>query len=1100
MNTLEQIEQHLKTHTKPSDDDISAVSTLQMFLRSNGKINTNFSSRDKWPNTDGTFEYVSNPELSRKPEQNFFVQIKGTQNYSENDGIIKYSLKSLAFPAFIFTEVTADPGILFVVLNSNMRGKERVFWKYMSIEFLNSIDYTQNSVTISFNKSEEIENTNESVDLFCQKLSKIVEHHSFVKKLENREYSKNEIERIIEVCDTDIKESIERLEIYNDTRDNVSRRILSKLYDLCSGALLLNAWNNGYPRANLQLAWELASLNIETKYLNRFLRGLKYIGNRIPEENQSERLMLVYYDFLWQIRNYLQTTHHINILDNLEKFPHNSCDVLDFGYYNLVANAIENINVSSSELKNSQYFIYKKTCFYVNSKRYYEITLQLASPYASKYNRITVYSKENISTNYSIRIAYQESSINLWGVDSKIKYITSWKVAISPRSLNGLARVLRKSLSINSKHIEYDSLMTFLTKTGINFLDLIDLKEIQFTAVINEIYKSTQTSYFKDILLYLKKNCSKEIKKEGNTVIRYLLFHLREQDFEKVEINQFSNKLRSDYDLSSKCYPFDKHPFLFNLTESSTSKDSYLPHIINVSGDEELKSMRPAILIKQKIKQTGEIYFNKDLIPNPHEIEIYNSRLDSWDRSKGVQIKQIDDLIYIDQYEQTTTQILQKLLNMSKISNAGQEEYNKNFLRQSSINSLDSMKKIALKNVFVHSQLLLIYGAAGTGKTTLINYISNLMSNKRKLFLTKTYAALQNLKRRIENPGVSNSFVSIDSFNKKVDLSEYDVIFVDECSTISNLTMLNFLSKISENTFLVLAGDIYQIESIDFGNWFYYAKNLIQTKGANVELLSTWRTEDKSLKDLWEEVRNKKPIILEKLVIDGPFSNDIGQKLFNKEYDDEAVLCLNYDGKFGLNNLNNYFQNANLQGEAVSWQEWTYKRGDYIIFSDTKRFSVLYNNLKGQIYDIEKEENKIWFTVDVETFITERDCQIDGIAYIGIFENKTRIKFDVLGYKREQDDVADEYRKKTVVPFQLAYAVSIHKAQGLEYDSVKIVIPDNISERITHNIFYTAITRAKKKLAIYWSSETMKKVIQSFFTEDSNDNKSLEIIKSKLTL
>lgn len=44
----------------------------------------------------------------------------------------------------------------------------------------------------------------------------------------------------------------------------------------------------------------------------------------------------------------------------------------------------------------------------------------------------------------------------------------------------------------------------------------------------------------------------------------------------------------------------------------------------------------------------------------------------------------------------------------------------------------------------------------------------------------------------------------------------------------------------------------------------------------------------------------------------------------------------------------------------------------------------------------------------------------------------------------------------SIVPFQLAYAVSIHKPQGLEYDSVKVVIPRSNSERITHGIFYTA--------------------------------------------
>ena len=85
---------------------------------------------------------------------------------------------------------------------------------------------------------------------------------------------------------------------------------------------------------------------------------------------------------------------------------------------------------------------------------------------------------------------------------------------------------------------------------------------------------------------------------------------------------------------------------------------------------------------------------------------------------------------------------------------------------------------------------------------------------------------------------------------------------------------------------------------------------------------------------------------------------------------------------------------------------------------------------------------------------------------------------------------------KSVVPFQLAYAVSIHKEQGLEYDSVKIVIPDSNSEKITHGIFYTAITRAKKKLRIYWSSETMQEIISKFSAEESK-NKSLEIIKGK---
>ena len=149
----------------------------------------------------------------------------------------------------------------------------------------------------------------------------------------------------------------------------------------------------------------------------------------------------------------------------------------------------------------------------------------------------------------------------------------------------------------------------------------------------------------------------------------------------------------------------------------------------------------------------------------------------------------------------------------------------------------------------------------------------------------------------------------------------------------------------NEDTKLVLCGDIYQIESIDFGNWFYYAKNIIDSKGANIELLHTWRTDKEELSGLWEEVREKRTIITEKLSMDGPFSENLGKSIFTLA-DDEVILCLNYDGKFGLNSMNQYFQNANTKSEAFTWTEWIFKIGDRIIFLDTRRSSLLYNNLK----------------------------------------------------------------------------------------------------------------------------------------------------------
>ena len=1090
------VEKHIKTHSARSVEDCDAVTVLNSFLRSDGKINKNFSCNDKWPNIDGTFEFVSNPSISRRPEQNFVVQIKGTHQCNETNGIFKYSLKSLAFPATIYCRETFDPGILFVVLNPDKRGSERVFWKYMSVDLLNSIDFEKDSVTISFSSDEEILDTDESIDTFCKTLETIMNHHAFVIKLSENDYSKKDMEKIIMARDEQITESLDRMDILNATRDDVSKRILTQLNDLCTATLLLNAMASGLEKANLQLAWERSLLNIETKYLGTFLKGLRYIDNRIPDEGQSERLMLKYYNFLWQIRKFMREHYGMSILNNLEKFPI-KIDELDKEYYDLVASAINSIDISPRAVSMSRFYVQKKVPFFVGTERYYEVVLQLASVYATKYNRVTVYTKENISTSYSVQIAYVDATINLWDITSKIKVITNWKVSIGPRCLNKLGKILKVQTKLNSKYGEYIELMNFLTKTGMNFLDLIDLQEFDFYELINSIYRNTNTSVFKEILLILRKRFCMTSKETGRNVIRYLLLNLREETLNNVMPNQFYQKLLCEnLNLSAKCIPFEKNPYISNLAGGKTSEGN-LTKIVNAVGSEKMEIVRPYLSLKNAIKRTGEIYFDARTVAAEKEIKDYNNHLDFWERKQGYKINIVDGIATIDSYEKATLDVLGKLLELSKRGNKGQRELNQKFLRESKIDFADILKEQAIREVFVNSHLLLIYGAAGTGKTTLINYISNLMSNSKKLFLSKTHTAKQNLQRRIDNPGSSADFVSIDSFTKKVTVQDYDIIFIDECSTIDNRTMAAFLDKVESDTFLVLAGDIYQIESIEFGNWFYYAKDIINIKGANIELLSTWRTKDTNLISLWNEVRDKESLITEKLVIDGPFSEDIGSGIFKKLARDEVILCLNYDGKFGLNNINNYFQNANSTKEAVYWQEWSYKEGDPILFNDTARFSLLYNNLKGRIIKIDKESDRISFTIDVDVVLTERDCKREEIELIDNKESSTRIRFTVYAYNDEKNDGDDELRMKSIIPFQLAYAVSIHKAQGLEYDSVKVIIPRSNSERITHGIFYTAITRAKKYLKIYWSSETMTDIVKSF-SEDESGWKSLEIVKEKL--
>lgn len=63
----------------------------------------------------------------------------------------------------------------------------------------------------------------------------------------------------------------------------------------------------------------------------------------------------------------------------------------------------------------------------------------------------------------------------------------------------------------------------------------------------------------------------------------------------------------------------------------------------------------------------------------------------------------------------------------------------------------------------------------------------------------------------------------------------------------------------------------------------------------------------------------------------------------------------------------------------------------------------------------------------------------------------------------------------------------------MEFDSVKVVITNEVDENISHNIFYTAITRARKHLKIYWSPEVQEKILTTI--QPRNNNKDVALLR-----
>lgn len=297
---------------------------------------------------------------------------------------------------------------------------------------------------------------------------------------------------------------------------------------------------------------------------------------------------------------------------------------------------------------------------------------------------------------------------------------------------------------------------------------------------------------------------------------------------------------------------------------------------------------------------------------------------------------------------------------------------------------------------------------------------------------------------------------------------------------------------------LILVGDSYQIESIRFGNWFDIARDFVPETSV-FELTKPYRTDNENLIEFWDRVRNMDDNIIEIIARQG-YSGKLDDSIFVRECQNEIILCLNYDGLYGINNINRFLQESN-PNIAIKWGIQYFKVNDPILFNASERFSpIIYNNMKGKIVGIDvldhgESSERIQFDIELDIAINGLDAWgQDFILLENIEEDKSIIRFSV--YKSESSDEDDSNNSMTILPFQVAYAVSIHKAQGLEYSSVKIVVTDEVDELLTHNIFYTAITRVREKLKIYWTPEVEKRVLDRI--EPRKHGKDIALLKKSI--
>ena len=398
----------------------------------------------------------------------------------------------------------------------------------------------------------------------------------------------------------------------------------------------------------------------------------------------------------------------------------------------------------------------------------------------------------------------------------------------------------------------------------------------------------------------------------------------------------------------------------------------------------------------------------------------------------------------------------------------------------------ETLQKDAI-NKALNNAVFILTGGPGTGKTTTLNAIIDMFEQRNaviqlaaptgraaKRMTELTGREAKTLHRLLEVEWTSENRQSF-ARNEKNPL-ECDVIIVDEASMLDSLLFESLLHALKISTKIILVGDTDQLPSVSAGNVLN-------------DILSSGMYSSVALKKVFRQAQSSVIITNAHAIINGEPS-DLSNKandffMMHRDYSadvcntvlelcetrlpqaykfnpltDIQVLCPSRKAETGSVNLNNLLQ-ATLNPRKNNQPQLAYK-GVYFRVGD--KVMQIKNN-----YDLQwkKDNGDIGYGVFNGDVGYIADIDIKGGRISVIFDDKTATYFT--------DNIGE---------LELAYAVTVHKSQGSEFDCVILPLFDTPSQLLYRNLLYTAVTRAKKLLIIVGSETLYNKMAQ-------NDKKTL---------
>lgn len=408
---------------------------------------------------------------------------------------------------------------------------------------------------------------------------------------------------------------------------------------------------------------------------------------------------------------------------------------------------------------------------------------------------------------------------------------------------------------------------------------------------------------------------------------------------------------------------------------------------------------------------------------------------------------------------------------------------------------LDEMQKKAVMEAARHG-IMVLTGGPGTGKTTTINAMIHFFENEgmdiflaaptgraAKRMTETTGCEAQTIHRLLEVNGNPEEEGPSGFTRNEENPLEADVIIIDEMSMVDLPLMYALLGAIVPGTRLVLVGDRNQLPSVGPGS---VLKDIIDSDCFPVVMLSKIfrQAEESDIVVNAHKINRGEAVVLDNKSRDFFFlkrqdpnmiiSNVITlvqqkmPKYVNARPYDIQVLTPMRKGLLGVERLNRILQEY-LNPPAKDKKEKEYGER---LFREGDKVMQIKNN-----YQLEWEvTTRYGMTVDKGLGIFNGDMGI--ISEINTYEETVTVEFDEKRKVKYPFTLLDE--------LELAYAITIHKAQGSEYPAVVIPLLQGPRQLYNRNLLYTAVTRAKKCVTLVGSDTVFQEMIRNTQEQDRN--------------